>query len=138
MRSILLNHGFVFVWEVKSHNGSLDNDDLIQPHAANPQSPPVKMEAGQAYVFHPVQPLDFQKLGAHDLPDWIRESGCSVVSAPKSVNDMTFAYVGGPTFDIRFRCGRESYLIAARTDPWVGAFPGGKRSSSALILIWEK
>jgi len=135
VKEVFLDHGFFFVWE--AHLGQERSPDLLKPpHALDKQRPPDELQIDRAYVFHPAGPQDYEQLGEHSLPTWLRTAGCSVISAPSQASDnFIYPHIGGPEFVIRFRCGTDEYRIEARVDPYLISRPN---QSTALVLVREK
>jgi len=137
LRGLFLDHEFDYVWQIVLDDGQFDSTKLAAAHEVSKRNPPAVLEINHAYLFYPERQANFEELGLRTLPALINKTGCIVSNAPRRTADLTYPFVGGPKFDIRFSCRNEGYDLRSVVDPRLGAVRG-MANTTALVLIREK
>lgn len=92
-------HDFAYI-------GSFPADKFAPPiHDDRTLEIPSVLQPNVLYVFHSHKPVDDLGLATKLLPERLRQAGITVVSQPKSRQDIAFIDPGNTTWKIRFQQG---------------------------------
>lgn len=72
-------------------------------HPVEPAPLPAQFRRGYSYAFIPNIPIQTSEFPVVVLPQLLTAAGVTVVSAPRSANDMAIPNIGGPTWELRFK-----------------------------------
>jgi hypothetical protein len=93
-------------------------------------SVPSDLDSGTVYVFNKLLPGGVSDMGFSELPERLRQAGCTVSSYPKGPKDLLFGTGGEPLFAIRCRCGGRTLQLRNRYNDLIDADVG-------LRQIWS-
>ena len=96
----LLFEGFRLIWIADAANTEIIEDGPMSHPEGLPPVP--TLTVGKAYGLLNERRFTSGWLGIEEMPDRLRKMGAHVVKAPKTSNDLTYAFLGGPFFMIEF------------------------------------